>query len=149
MNVQQAAARWGISKKTVYRYCNENIIPEAYKENRKWIIPEIDKPPANRNGLVKYLKEIEIIKEGAEPKFFNNIETVKEIYTYLSDCGFITKLIINEDDIVASLKEVSITSAGKKLIESSELNPKKERAVTFKIPFGPIFTEISSKSSSN
>ncbi|AMC94475.1 hypothetical protein AOC36_10965 [Erysipelothrix larvae] len=128
MNVKEASNRWGVAKSTVRKYCSDGIIPEAYKEEKElmkgqWIIPEMDKPPAGRSGIVKYLKRIINVSEGAKPKFNSDIEKVKSIYKYISDCGFTTEIDI-DNDILSFLQDVKIVTLGYELIETEEkVNP--------------------------
>lgn len=55
--------KWGISKKTIVKYCNANLIPGAKQDNRKrWQIPENSiRPPLTENKIAKlgYYLEVE------------------------------------------------------------------------------------------
>lgn len=150
MNVKEAKSRWHVSEKTVREYCNEGIIPEATKVKRslknliyeEWDIPDIDKPPARRSGLVKYMKFIIVINEGAKPRINKSYSEIKKIYKYLADSGFITSVVFKKN-INDSLRGVHITSLGHELIVKECPNVSKEISATVSANLGVINSEVS------
>ena len=40
ISAKEAAQKWGISERMVYKYCTQNRIPEAYQDYGIWFIPE-------------------------------------------------------------------------------------------------------------
>lgn len=40
ISVQEAAARWGISKRRIQKLCEENRIPNVVRFSRIWLIPK-------------------------------------------------------------------------------------------------------------
>ena len=151
MNVKEAKSRWHVSVKTVRDYCKEGIIPEATKIKRslknlvyeEWDIPDIDKPPARRNGLVKYMKFIIVINEGAKPRFSKSYSEIKKIYKYLADSGFITSVVFKKN-IYDSLRGVHITSLGQELIKKECPNVSEEFSAKVSANLGVINSELSS-----
>ena len=58
MSCQEAAWRWGISDRRVSKLCAEGRIPDAYKEGRRWLLPEnTPKPSDQRIKNALYVKE--------------------------------------------------------------------------------------------
>ena len=120
MNVKEAAKKWNVSESTVKNYCQDGMLPFAYKEGRKWLIPdEAEKPLLTRHKAVIYMAYILVYNDGGNP----NLEKVGskwnesiEAYTYLVDVGFISKLS-NGKTLAEKLKNVNITVLGKGLIE--------------------------------
>ena len=47
MSCQEAAWRWGISDRRVSKLCAEGRIPGAYKEDRRWLLPEDAQRPSD------------------------------------------------------------------------------------------------------
>lgn len=58
MSCQEAAWRWGISDRRVSKLCAEGRISGAYKEGRRWLLPEnTPKPSDQRIKNALYVKE--------------------------------------------------------------------------------------------
>lgn len=144
IDTKEAAKKWGVTKRTVYAYCNEGVIPGAFKEGKEWCIPDIDKPPARRNGIVKYLNILNAINEGAEPNFNAEREFARKMFRYISDQGFSTKIEIPED-IFHAIKGISITSLGMQLIkkENESSHVEVETAIKGEINSGVVNAGIS------
>ncbi len=156
MNVKEAKSRWHVSEKTVREYCKEGIIPEATKVKRnlknlifeEWDIPDIDKPPARRSVLVKYMKFIIVINEGAKPSINRSYSEIKKIYKYLADSGFITPVLFKKS-INDSLRGVHITSLGHELIAKECPNVSEEISAKISANLGVLNSEISSTKTIN
>ncbi len=122
MNTTEASIKWNCSKQTVSNYCNDGLIPNVYKENNKWIIPdECIKPPFTKQRLLIFLDNLVQIKHGADLSILNYGNTKKDIIKalqYLSNLGFITNYNINLK-IAENIKNLNITPRGKTFIENS------------------------------
>ncbi len=144
MTTKEAAKKWNVTEKYIAELCKDNVIPAAYKENRKWVIPDMDKPPAGRMGLIKHMKLLESINDGAKPKIDEQLS--KSIFVYLAKAGFITALKKSEN-ILDSLKGVKVTTLGEELIHSIEPNYKVNTETTISVEgkIGPLTGRIERK----
>ena len=122
---KEKAKEWNCRINEVREYCK--IIPNAYRSNKfpfKWLVPDIPKPPMKYKEAIKFIEKIDLIKEGAEINFSKigyDINNTNEIYTYLADNGYITRLN-NEENLNDKLKSTIVTSLGKQLMNSCVKN---------------------------
>ena len=61
MNTKEASEKWGCNENIVREYCKSGIIPVAYKERFKWVIPDDiqELPPVSAKKAVYLMKCIE------------------------------------------------------------------------------------------
>lgn len=64
MTVAECAQKWGLSERSVRKYCEEQRIPGAYMENNVWLLPANAQKPARKtrkslptSALIQRLKE--------------------------------------------------------------------------------------------
>ena len=50
MTIKEAAAAWGITERRVNALCKAGRIPGAYKEGRRWFIPDSTQKPVDKRG---------------------------------------------------------------------------------------------------
>lgn len=126
MTTAEASTAWNVNKRTVACYCSEGLIPMAFKENRKWIIPNgTNKPPVRRTQAVVLIRDVFLYKEGVRPKRMVDFS----VYQYLADNGFITD-ISNCRNVEDVLKTAVVSTAGLSLIESEERKHKNKKVKT-------------------
>ena len=148
----QAAIDWEVTKKTVVRYCEQGMVPFAEKVSGHWQIPkDAGKPMMTRSAAVRMMYYLTVFSEGGRPNLARtgiSKDLVENGYPYLVDCGFITEL--NEGPTLKDqLKDVTITSLGKDLIdaENAERKRKGEAEITgrFKLNAGIVEAEVEGK----
>ncbi len=61
LSVNEIAAKWGVSERTVRNYCSEGKIPDAFLTGKKWSIPENAQKPSRANFKKRRL--LDILKE--------------------------------------------------------------------------------------
>ena len=94
MNTTECAKLWGVSVGTVRAYLKEGLNPYAYKERKRWVIPDnAPKPPTRRTKLVRILQDIIAKQEGVtinkERVYGMSFDEIEYTYAYLLDFGFI------------------------------------------------------------
>lgn len=135
------AEKWNMTKKTVASLCAHGFIPAADKVNGKWEIPEtVPKPPCSVRFALRYLSNIEMINEGAVPKFFlygKKTEEIVDAYEYLKDLGFCTDFRWisegGEIDFQKTLTGVKLTAAGREFMKKNAGNSSDEDSSSFEI----------------
>ena len=50
MTIKEAAAAWGITERRVNALCKAGRISGAYKEGRRWFIPDSTQKPVDKRG---------------------------------------------------------------------------------------------------
>ena len=66
MTVKEAAKRWDVSERRIGILCQEGRIPGAYKEGRRWLIPDDAEKPVDQRR--KNQRPVAAIKAGAGKK---------------------------------------------------------------------------------
>ena len=66
MTVKEAAKRWDVSERRIGILCQEGRIPGAYKEGRRWLIPDDAEKPVDQRR--KNQRPVAIVKAGARKK---------------------------------------------------------------------------------
>lgn len=151
-NELQAASDWGVSKKTVVRYCEQGMVPFAEKVDSHWEIPkDAEKPLMTRSAAVRLMYYLTVYSEGGKPNLSRtgiSKELIENGYPYLVDIGYITELS-EGDTLKKQLKDVTITSLGKALINAENADRKRrgETEITgiLRLSAGIIEAEIEGK----
>lgn len=109
MTVKQAAQKWGISDRRVRILCHEGKIANAYREGRRWKIPEHALKPADGryNDSASLLELIDQKKQALDsrrPLTAGEVERLTEEfaveYTYNSNAIEGNTLTLRETDLV-------------------------------------------------
>ena len=151
-NESQAASDWNVSKKTVIRYCEQGMVPFAEKVGVHWEIPkDAEKPMMTRGAAVHMMYYLTVYSEGGKPNLSRtgiSKDLIENGYPYLVDIGYITEL--NEGDTLKEqLKDVTITSLGKALIDAENADRKRrgETEITgrLRLSAGIVEAEVEEK----
>lgn len=128
-SVAQTAIDWSVDKKTVIRCCDQGMVPFAEKIGRRWLIPiDAEKPLLTRNAAVRLMYYLTVFSEGGKPNLSRTgvSKSIVEMgYPYLVDLGCITELNDGET-LKEQLKDVTITTVGKDLIDSENAERKRK-----------------------
>lgn len=85
ISVKEAAAKWNISERMVYKYCTLNRIPDAYQEFGIWFIPEeADKPSRSKKEVVQLpplLKTLIKQRDGMQFRGLYNYVQINMVYS--------------------------------------------------------------------
>ena len=90
MNTKEASEKWGCNEDIVRDYCKSGIIPVAYKERFKWVIPDgiQELPPVSAKKAVYLMKCIEENTLPGTGRYWNK-DKMADALLYLSDMRFI------------------------------------------------------------
>ncbi|MDD3106217.1 MAG: helix-turn-helix domain-containing protein [Bacilli bacterium] len=94
---KEMAEKWNISAKKVTKYCRDEKLPKAYKDNKskKWMIPSDSIKPLTKKeektSLVLILKVMNSLKidEIETMKYIDAQENIQSVFVYLSHYGYI------------------------------------------------------------
>lgn len=120
MNTKEASARWGCDEKVVREYCKSGIIPAAYKNGLKWVIPDDirELPPVTAKKAVYLMKCIEEDILPGTGKYWNEDKMVDALL-YLSDMRFILDYE-GHSTLEEAAKKCRVSGLGKELIKKTE-----------------------------
>lgn len=126
-DTKEMSRKWNLSIETITALCRAGMIPSAEKEKGRWQIPlDAPKPPCTAHMAMKYLRNIEMIQEGAPVAFSLYRKSTAELvdsFEYLKAIGFLSDFrwkstAGNEIDFEESLGKVRLTTAAKEFIET-------------------------------
>ena len=120
MNTKEASEKWGCNENIVREYCKSGIIPVAYKEMFKWVIPDDiqELPPVTAKKAVYLMKCIEENTLPGTGRYWNK-DKMTEALLYLSDMRFILDYE-GHSTLEEAAKKCRISKLGKELIENNE-----------------------------
>lgn len=88
ISAKEAAQKWGISERMVYKYCTQNRIPEAYQDYGIWFIPEdaakpsrIKKDTVNTPQIPPLLKNLIKQRDGKQYRGFYEYLQINMVYS--------------------------------------------------------------------
>lgn len=83
ISAKEAAQKWGISERMVYKYCTQNRIPEAYQDYGIWFIPEdaakpsrIKKDTVNTPQIPPLLKNLIKQRDGRQYRSCHSYQSI-------------------------------------------------------------------------
>ena len=126
-DTKEMSRKWNLSAETITALCRAGMIPSAEKEKGRWQIPlDAPKPPCTAYMAMKYLRNIQMIQEGASVAFSLYRKSTAELvdsFEYLKAIGFLSDFHWestkdNEIDFEKTLSKVRLTSAAKEFIET-------------------------------
>ena len=120
MNTKEASEKWGCNENIVRDYCKSGIIPVAYKERFKWVIPDDihELPPVSAKKAVYLMKCIEENTLPGTGRYWNK-DKMADALLYLSDMRFILDYE-GHSTLEEAAKKCRISKLGKELIEKNE-----------------------------
>ena len=88
ISAKEAAQKWGISERMVYKYCTQNRIPEAYQDYGIWFIPEdaakpsrIKKDTLNTPQIPPLLKNLIKQRDGRQYRGLYDYVQINMVYS--------------------------------------------------------------------
>ena len=85
ISAKEAAEKWGISKRMVYKYCTLNRIPDAFFEYGVWFIPEDAEKPSEQKKYVAplppLLKTLLKQRDGKQYRGLYNYVQINMVYS--------------------------------------------------------------------
>ncbi len=115
MTTNEIAKKWHIKPEQVRIWCRDGLIPLADKKGVFWeISKDAIMPPCSSCEAVHFLKVLIENSDGKKVESSFDDNKSKEIYKYLSKCGFITSV---KGNIEKKFKFSSITDIGKDFLK--------------------------------
>ncbi len=85
ISAQEAATKWGISKRRVQVLCTENRIEEATRIGNMWVVPEDAQKPADGRVQTRKIVDLPTTREARTALKKLTIASYEEINKYLND----------------------------------------------------------------
>ena len=126
MTTNEIAKKWHVKTSLVRQWCRDGLIPLSDKPGKFWEISEDSlMPPCSSYEAIHFIKIVIENTNGKNVESSFDENKSKEIYKYLSKCGFIT---VVKGNIEKKIKDSNITDIGKEFLQKYAENravPKK------------------------